>query len=202
MKIIKESVTINRDLYEFMEEHRQQIEDFQLEQLFEDASSNFNTLRKSDIHMLGELIRNKYPNCLTKLNGIPKNFFCESDIESVDIPNNIEYIDDYAFWECRNLKTINWSDNITSIGDASFFKCDKLTELKLPPNLETIGPNAFTACRALKNVYFPDTIESTYKSSFDFCSINNVYVDGNEHDYRFIKDSFNKTPGLKFHFKD
>ena len=51
-------------------------------------------------------------------------------------------IEDRAFAECINLKSIEIPDNVTEIGKESFYGCKQL-EIKLPKNLKKIGKNAF-----------------------------------------------------------
>ena len=51
---------------------------------------------------------------------IPKATFLNSDIEEINIPEGVEYIDDYAFAGCYRAKKINIADSVTYIGLHSF----------------------------------------------------------------------------------
>lgn len=53
--------------------------------------------------------------------GIDKNAFCDNtDIESVKISSGIIYIEDYAFLNCTNLKSISMADTVLLLGHGVF----------------------------------------------------------------------------------
>lgn len=81
--------------------------------------------------------------------------FEKDEIESVVIPDSVTVIDDYAFYKCFRLKSVEIGKRVASIGKSAFYGCAELAVLNgqsesvLYPALETIGPNAFFGCEAL-----------------------------------------------------
>ena len=52
-----------------------------------------------------------------------------ANLESVEIPESVTYIDYLAFAECPSLKSITIPQNVTYIGDSAFMKCTGLTSV-------------------------------------------------------------------------
>ena len=66
------------------------------------------------------------------IRGIPvqihENAFGENDtIETVYLEDGITEIGKFAFWFCRNLKSITIPESVTSIGEKAFIFCEKIT---------------------------------------------------------------------------
>ena len=64
---------------------------------------------------------------LTRNNEISRSSFHYTNLETIDIPNEVKIIDSYAFAECQNLTTINIPNSVTSVGHNAFESCPKLT---------------------------------------------------------------------------
>lgn len=87
----------------------------------------------------------------------------------------VKEIDDYAFYQCYDLKRLTLPDSIkklgarafafcsfssfivpegvTFIGNGAFGACKKLTEITVPESVKTLEPLAFYGCAALKKAY-------------------------------------------------
>ena len=63
-------------------------------------------------------------------------------LTSVSFPESVRIIDDYAFYDCDNLRTVTLPDSVTSIGAHAFDQCD-LDWARLPANVEFVGESAF-----------------------------------------------------------
>ena len=66
------------------------------------------------------------------IRGIPvqihENAFGENDtIETVYLEDGITEIGKFAFWFCRNLKSITIPESVTNIGEKAFVLCEKIT---------------------------------------------------------------------------
>jgi hypothetical protein len=81
-----------------------------------------------------------------------------SKITAVTIPAGLTNIDEGAFAECNNLKTVIVSEGITEIPVRMFADCNALTTLTLPSTLTRIRTNAFYKT-ALTTVTIPETVE-------------------------------------------
>lgn len=65
------------------------------------------------------------------------------------LPATVEIIDESAFSQCRNLKTIDIPESIKVIGSEAFFSCSSLERITLPKSVNEIGDAAFMYCNAL-----------------------------------------------------
>lgn len=71
--------------------------------------------------------------------------------------DGVETIVIYAFRNSNSLKSIEIPDSVTSIGDYAFFSCSSLETLRFGYNsaLSNIKINAFDSCSKLERVYLP-----------------------------------------------
>ena len=65
-----------------------------------------------------------FPNTVFYLNDEP--------CETLQIPDNIEIIEDEAFFYCSNLRTVNLGKNVKSIGKNAFQGCGSLLSIECP----------------------------------------------------------------------
>ena len=114
---------------------------------------------------------------------------CEN-LTSVNIPDYITCIDDYAFSGCSSLTSVNIPDSVTTIDDYAFSYCSSLTSVTIPESVATIGNNAFynctgltsaivncpkignymfKDCKALKDVTLGDNVEWVSEQAFHGC---------------------------------
>lgn len=80
-------------------------------------------------------------------------------IEVMTISKNIETIGASSFYECTNLRTLNFNKGLKSIGHGAFAKCSALTQVILPEGLESIDDLAFRECTNLESVALPSTLK-------------------------------------------
>ena len=106
------------------------------------------------------------------------------------------------------MKTINIPDKVESIADYAFYKC-LIKDLALGKNIRTIGSYAFSECR-LVNVTMYNKIEvigkaAFYKQSNDTNNkISHVYYYGSENEWNTISMGTGNAPltGAALHFMD
>ncbi len=83
---------------------------------------------------------------------------CEggNDIQSVTFPSTLVRIDEYAFWECKNLISVDFShcQHLEVIGKGAFETCIKIKEVILPNSIKLIDEHAFETCSSLQRVDF------------------------------------------------
>lgn len=75
-------------------------------------------------------------------------------LETVDIPDTVEVIENSAFNTCRMLDIQHLPASLREIGNYAFWDCQALTEIHFH-GTPTIGTNIFWACRKLLNIYVP-----------------------------------------------
>ena len=80
-------------------------------------------------------------------------------ITRVEIPEGIESIDSYAFYQCAKLTEIEIGSTVTSIGQYAFDGCTALESITLPEGLTNLSnDNIFNGCTALKSIVFPNNL--------------------------------------------
>ena len=80
---------------------------------------------------------------------------------SVTIPETVTYngttypvtgIEDYAFYCCSGLTSIDIPNSVTSIGNSAFYNCSGLTSVTIPNSVTSIGNFAFSYCSGLTRI--------------------------------------------------
>lgn len=101
---------------------------------------------------------------------------CKSLI-SITIPENVTIIGDRAFIYCENLKTINIPNSITKIENGAFVDCSKLDNIILPNSVNKIDDHTFGGCKSLKTIYIPDSVTKIGDMAFYGCkSLKNIDI--------------------------
>lgn len=111
-----------------------------------------------------------------KVRRLPRGIFSGREFTEVALPACLERIDDYAFYGCKNLTTINLSDSIRYIGDNAFYGCSSLKNIHWPLRLTTIGSRAFRQT-ALETISLPEGVTSVGDGAFYVCPFaKTVYI--------------------------
>ena len=100
---------------------------------------------------------------------IPNNYFENSKIKEIVIPNNITSIGDYAFVFCDSLTSVTIPDSVTSIGERAFYCCKSLKEVTIGNSVTSIGCDAFYECYSLTSVIIPDSVTEIGTGTFYRC---------------------------------
>jgi len=66
--------------------------------------------------------------------------------------SNLNYIGNWAFYNCHNLTEITVPEGVTEIGLAAFYGCTYLEALSLSSTVRSIGDNSFAKCSKLKSI--------------------------------------------------
>lgn len=92
-----------------------------------------------------------------------KAFSDNTSITSVTVPETCWYwVDNNAFSNCSNLKTVTFKGNIDGLGSNAFYGCTALESVTFGGNVGRedgdggIGYRAFAGCKSLKTVNFND----------------------------------------------
>ena len=81
----------------------------------------------------------------------PSLDFCSPTL-TINFPNSVRCIGDYAFYNCSNIQSIRLPQQMTSIGNCSFMGCNDLSFIYLPSSLINIGDGCFAECFRLKRI--------------------------------------------------
>ena len=106
-----------------------------------------------------------FSNSLTKLEG----YVCYgcSNLVDVVLPQNLQYIHDYAFYNNNKLRHIDFPETLLGIDYGAFLNCG-LDSVKLPLKLSYMERYAFQNCNNLKYIELPSYIGS-YDNNFYNC---------------------------------
>jgi hypothetical protein len=76
-----------------------------------------------------------------------------TEVQNLEIPDDVTYISDYAFYECPNLQSMSTGDGVDTIGDRAFWDCTNLKTITLGKNVKDIKNDAFYNCIGLTDIY-------------------------------------------------
>ena len=71
---------------------------------------------------------------------------------SIEIPNSVTSIGDFAFSGCSGLTSIDISNSVTSIDNQAFYGCTSLTSIEIPNSVTSIRSQAFYGCTGLTEI--------------------------------------------------
>lgn len=101
----------------------------------------------------------------------------ESDPESAEFPDCVEYIYDRAFKDNKSITKVVVPGKVTGIGANAFYGCTRLTEVETEDEDGTlgvtkIGANAFYGCTQLKKITLGDNVAEIGTNAFYDCPEN------------------------------
>lgn len=94
-----------------------------------------------------------------------------------DMPDSIIKIEEYAFWGCNNLQTLQVSDNLKEVPAYSFSNCMGLKAIDIPFSISRIEMKAFEDCVNLEKVVIPMSINFIHETAFDGCNKLEIVAD-------------------------
>lgn len=93
------------------------------------------------------------------------------NIEEIIIPESVETIDNYAFFNCKKLTTIELPEKLATISFAMFSGCSSLDNIIIPDNVKLIDTYAFINCSSIETITIPASVETFGEYSiFDGCT--------------------------------
>lgn len=97
---------------------------------------------------------------------IGEKAFEECNFKNLTIPDNIYYIDNYAFKNCKKLETVWIEGKSVTINNNAFYNCSKLRILGLEKgaSLEYVGKNALKGTKTGIKIFTPN--KKKYKKMF------------------------------------
>ena len=89
---------------------------------------------------------------------------------TVNLPEGLTSIGDYAFRDCEGLTSITIPNSVTCIGSEAFFRLDRLTSITIPDGVTSIGSRAFYGCSGLTSIIIPNSVSSIGSRAFECCN--------------------------------
>ena len=91
------------------------------------------------------------------------------EIKDLVIPNGVEAISSFVFYQCRSITSLIISGSVKTIGSSAFEDCTGLTSLYLSEGLERIGGSSFEGCTGLSSIILPSSMTSVAINAFKNC---------------------------------
>lgn len=134
--------------------------------LLEDGSSCITKYRGSDANLCIPDEIDGY-----KVTGIGNEVFYQNEkLVSVEFPDTVESIGDYAFQCCENLRgELVLPKNLKKIGNDAFQECKFTGDLKIPEGVEEIGAYAFYQARFTGDLTLPSSVKKIGQYAFRMC---------------------------------
>lgn len=96
--------------------------------------------------------------------------FAFTNITNFKATENLESIEEYAFYHCDELTTVDLGSNIMILGADSFLGCNKLKEIYIPDSVTIIGEYIFSGCSALQTVRMSPNVDYIPSHAFYNCT--------------------------------
>lgn len=116
------------------------------------------------------------PNSANKIDSISQD---NAGIKSIILPNGLDTIGAYTFFNNYNLKKIIIPDTVETLGNDIFRNCWTLEDIVLSKNITILNANAFNSCYALPTVDLPNSLTDIKSYVFYACfNLLNVIIRG------------------------
>ena len=92
-------------------------------------------------------------------------------LESVQLPDGLEEIGEWAFAQSASLRSMAIPEGITVLEDDVFNSCSQLVSVTLPQSLVEIADGAFAFCSSLTCITLPAHVESIGQSALGGCPV-------------------------------
>lgn len=98
------------------------------------------------------------------------------NLKDVELRCPVQKIGNYAFCNCKSLMYLSLPEGLEVIGTEAFNNCN-IIGIRMPSTLKTIEASAFKDCANLEEIVIPQNVESIGSSAFLGCnSLKDVYV--------------------------
>lgn len=110
----------------------------------------------------------------TSLQKIGRGAFSGSGITSIEIPQGVTIVGDYAFMRCNELTSIQIPTSVSTLGTRAFAYCSKLEEVQMLADIQTIPEGLFEACGGIKELYFDGLAQCTEIGQWALAECNGI----------------------------
>ncbi|MBR6185028.1 MAG: leucine-rich repeat domain-containing protein [Clostridia bacterium] len=105
-----------------------------------------------------------------------KAFYNCRNVKSVEVSDAVLTIGEAAFYNCSNMKSITFSGNVKTIAESTFWGCSSLKSIKIPSGVAIIADYAFYNCDSLATVTIPKTVREIGKYAFSNTRLSTVTI--------------------------
>lgn len=101
-------------------------------------------------------------------------FYNNIELTEAHLPENATFIPEAIFDGCMSLESVNIPQNVERIGEFAFSGC-AITDVHLPETLKRIDSDAFQSCK-LKTIVLPSSLTVIETNAFNICyGLKSVY---------------------------
>lgn len=97
-------------------------------------------------------------------------------LTNITLPDDLDYIDNYAFFYCKDLSLTTLPDTVRCINASAFYNCTSLQLEKLPDSLEVLGSKAFNGCASLALTSIDNITRVSYLQSTVFSGCTSLQI--------------------------
>lgn len=124
-----------------------------------------NSLQKIDLDIQGSIGKHAFDGC--------------TNLQTVELGNDILIIDEYAFNECSKLESIIVPDAVKEISQYAFYGCSNMMSVTIGDGTKIIGKYAFSGCSNLNSAVIGNGVHTIEDYAFSECSSLNSVIIGN-----------------------
>ena len=123
-----------------------------------DSRDNCNAIIDSETNTLLKASENTViPNSVEK---IGEYAFYNLDITNIEIPSSVTTIEYCAFTNCNSLSEVIFNEGLKKLESQAFNDCKKLITIRLPEGFEYLSYGSFTNCEGIKRVLLPASLKA------------------------------------------
>ena len=134
---------------------------------YSDLPSNRNGFALKDLNQI--TLINSDDNCCSYFENV-------TSLDELKYFHNLRKINDYSFYNCRDLKSIIFPENLKVIQDNAFSGRNSLEKIIIPKNIQVIRKYAFCYCTSLKEIIIPERFKDNMKYIFDKVDLTKVNI--------------------------
>ena len=152
---------MKQELKDFIKSHLDLIDNHQYEELYREHRFDFwgRVLDGlSSPRLLTEFLLSCGLNPLEYVERVPRAYLQGSAMTSIELPEGIKVIDEYAFCNMNNLSEITIPESCEVVERGAFECCKELTTVRIKNKNTKFGNKVFYLCFTLLDIYHPGTI--------------------------------------------
>lgn len=119
---------------------------------------------------------------------IGERAFYRTAVEIVEIPETLKHLGKSAFSYCYALEKVKLTANIQFLPDYLFECCRQLKTVEIPEGVLNIGERTFDECTSLEEIYLPSTVNFFNDILGDNTSLRDIYFAADRETVSFAKD--------------
>jgi len=105
----------------------------------------------------------------------------------VTLPRGLKNISSRAFAGATNINEVEINEDLEYIGVSVFSGCRSLKSVNIPSSIDTVPCGLFVNCDALEKVIVPASVKGIYKDAFYSDSVV-IYYEGSEEEFALVEE--------------